>query len=185
MRSCGRLLLVLLLLAACGGGGEGEGMSGSVGSSDTASGSTAAFSAQPPSGAERKVLRYENITFSVPPTWRLTVRSGVAGLGDFAARAGGRSPRASLLVSTSSPGPIDEAMPKRCEDGPAASVDLIETGFAPVGARTAEFRLWVAACADGTIEDRRAWLLPDPKILFLEEYHVPENVEVVTSAQVG
>ena len=183
MRSGGRLLLVLLLLAACGGGREGT--SGSAHSSDTVSDSTAAFSAQPSSGAERKVLSYENITFSVPLSWRLTVRAGVAGLGDFAPRSGGRSPRASLLVSTSLAGPIDEVMPKRCEDGPAASVDLIETGFAPVGARTAEFRLWVAACADGTIEDRRAWLLPDPKILFLEEYHVPDNVEVVTSAHVG
>ena len=132
-----------------------------------------------------KVLTYESVTFLVPQTWRLQVRGGAAGLGDWAPRPGGRPSGPSLTVSTAASGPIEEAAPKRCEGGPAASVDVVEGGFAPVGERTAEFRLWIAACEDGTAEERRAWLLPAPRILFVEEYHVPENVEVVTAARVA
>jgi hypothetical protein len=174
-------LVLVVALAACSAGDGGRGAT----VSDTASGAAAALSAAESGERGQKVLTYQNVTLFVPQTWRLVARGGAAGLGDFAPRPGGRSPRASLTISTGAPGPVDQAAPEQCEGGAAASVDLVEAGFAPVGDQTADFRLWIAACADGTAEQRRAWLLPAARILFTEEYHVPENVTVVTSAQVG
>lgn len=137
-----------------------------------------------PDTASRKVLTYENVTFSVPESWRISVNGDVAGLGDFVSRPGGET-GPSLVVSVNSPGPIDDVTPTRCERGPATAVDLVQAGFAPVGERTADFRFWISTCDDGSTEERRAWVLPASRISFVEEYHVPENVEVVTTASVA
>ena len=134
--------------------------------------------------ARRKVLTYENVTFSVPETWRISVGDGGACLGDFVPRPGNEA-RPSLVVSINASAPIDDAMPTSCLGGPAVSVDLVQAGFAPVGERTADFRFWISTCEDGSMEERRAWVLPASRISFVEEYHVDENVQVVSTASVA
>ncbi|MFN2505576.1 MAG: hypothetical protein ABR540_15325 [Acidimicrobiales bacterium] len=172
------LAALVVVLAACGGDSPGVPTAAEAGGGPAA---TAGGPAERETGP--KVVTYENVTFQVPQNWRIDIRGGVAGLGDFVPRPG-RMAGPSLVVSVSSAGPIDSSVPTRCERGPASSVDLVQAGFAPVGERTAEFRFWIATCDDGTTEEKRAWLLPGSRISFIEQYHVDANVDVVATAVV-
>jgi hypothetical protein len=64
------------------------------------------------------------------------------------------------------------------------SVRAVESGFRPVGDKTAQFRRFTATCAEQTIE-RRAWLLPDAKVAIVEQQASPENDRVVRQMRVG
>ncbi len=122
----------------------------------------------------RKAIRYQNVIFSIPVDWRLRIAGGPAGIGQL---------EPSLIVHRS-PGPIDDHPPTGCRNGQAGSTQLVESGFAPVGDRTAEFRRWRITCADGSTEERRRWLLPQSQVLIDEHFHDPENLTVVSSAHV-
>ena len=64
------------------------------------------------------------------------------------------------------------------------SVHTVESGVRPVGDATAQFRRFVATCADQTIE-RRAWLLPEAKVAIVEQQPAPENEHIVRQMRVG
>jgi hypothetical protein len=67
---------------------------------------------------------------------------------------------------------------------PVTSVHTVESGVRPVGDATAQFRRFVATCADQKIE-RRAWLLPDAKVAIVEQQPSPEIERVVRQMRVG
>jgi hypothetical protein len=85
-------------------------------------------------------------------------------------------------------GSIDDLAPKYCsqtgQSAPAltpSSVRLLESGFAPVGDRTAEYRRWTAICPNGP-EEHRAWLLPVSKVVFWEACSTDIIGTIVTNA---
>jgi hypothetical protein len=126
-----------------------------------------------PSGG-RKLIRFRNAVFSIPVHWHLRIRGGVGALGQL---------EPSLIVDRNA-GPIDAHPPTDCRTDRATKVELVESGFAPVGDRTAEFRRWHLTCEGGQNEDRRRWLLPQSQVLIDERFHDPENLNVVATAQV-
>jgi hypothetical protein len=87
-------------------------------------------------------------------------------------------------------GTVDALQPPFClgaESLKAESVELIESGFAPVGSSTAEFRRWRFTCPDSDlkVEEHRVWLLPVSHVAIVEQRHAPEVDEVVSTAEVA
>jgi hypothetical protein len=66
-------------------------------------------------------------------------------------------------------------------------VQLVESGFAPVGERTAEYRRWDFTCPGGAVkaEEHRVWLLPLSRVAIVEQRHAPEVIDVVATAEVA
>lgn len=132
-----------------------------------------------------KVITFQNITFYAPTTWDIQITGDSAVVGVL---AGGRGD-VNLLVRTGFTGSIDTLVPTGCNEFPVerpSSVDVTESGFRPVGDRSAEFRLWTSNCPTRGLEVHRAWVLPTSRIAIYEqvaEGH-PENVSVVTTAEV-
>jgi hypothetical protein len=134
-----------------------------------------------------KVITFQNITFYAPTTWDIKVSS----TGDSAVvgtLAGGLQ-SVNLLVRTGFTGSIDTLAPTVCNGFPAerpSSVSVSESGFRPVGDRSAEFRQWTSTCPTGGLEVHRAWVLPTSGIAIYEQVAEfrPENVSVVTTAEV-
>jgi hypothetical protein len=83
---------------------------------------------------------------------------------------------------------VDSLVPTCCPQHTppvrVTAVRTIDSGFQPVGDKTAQFRRFAATCADQTIE-RRAWLLPDSEVAIVEQQASPENVRVVRQMRVG
>jgi hypothetical protein len=132
------------------------------------------------------VIRYERVTFHAPARWGIQPGDHFALVGVL---AGGRQD-VNLRVETGVGDPIDSFQPTACflQGRPPekpVSVEQAQSGFAPVGDRTAEFRLWRVTCPGGRVEEHRAWLLPQSQISIYEQRHDPENVDVVSTAEVG
>jgi hypothetical protein len=132
---------------------------------------------------------WENVTFTVPADWKSNATPGNFAAGprlyDFRGYALGR-----LNGISGFDGSIDDLAPKAClrndnSGNPLAptGVSLAETGFAPMGDRTAQFRRWVATCPSGT-EEHRAWVLPISRIALYETCHDDNTVTVAQSAVV-
>ncbi len=139
-----------------------------------------------------KTITVGAITFHVPLSW------GVIGGGDaakpriaFIGRLAGGAGDQHLRVQTGFTGTVDSLVPKTCLGHPSEAperVELVESGFKPVGERTAQFRFWRAACPNGdgdNPEEHRAWLLPDSQIAIFEQRHAPEVETVVATAHVA
>lgn len=134
-----------------------------------------------------KAITFGNITFYAPTYWSgpAEIRGNSAVVGTL---AGGRQ-SVNLLVITNYTDSIDALVPTVCNEFPVErplSVEVTESGFRPVGDRTAEFRLWTSTCPTRGLEVHRAWLLPASRIAIYEqtaEGH-PENVAVVATAEV-
>jgi hypothetical protein len=86
---------------------------------------------------------------------------------------------------------IDSLKPSACEaqtgnDRPTpTAVTVTETGFRPVGDRSAEYRNWSVSCPNGSSEGHRAWLLPQSRIALYERCRMDANTAVVTTAEVA
>jgi hypothetical protein len=133
-----------------------------------------------------KDITFQNITFHAPTTWGILQINGDSAV--VGTLAGGRQ-SVNLLVRTGFTGSIDTLVPTMCNGFPAerpSSVEVSESGFRPVGDRTAEFRLWTSTCPTGGLEVHRAWVLPTSRIAIYEQVAEfrPENVSVVTTAEV-
>lgn len=132
-----------------------------------------------------KAITFKNITFYAPTTWDIQISP----TGDSAVvgrLAGGRSD-INLLVITGFTGSIDTLAPTVCNEFPVerpSSVTVSESGFRPVGERSAEFRQWTSTCPTRGLEVHRAWVLPTSRIAIYEQSAHPENVDVVTTAEV-
>jgi hypothetical protein len=139
----------------------------------------------PTPGPTTKVITFQNITFYAPTTWDIQITGDSAVVGTL---AGGRQD-VPLLVKTGFTDSIDTLVPTVCNGFPLerpSSVEVSESGFRPVGDRSAEFRLWTSTCPTRGLEVHRAWVLPTSRIAIYEqnsEGH-PENVSVVTTAAV-
>lgn len=126
------------------------------------------------------------VTFHAPPSWGSL--AGAPGTTYVGVLAGGRGD-ITLRVETGFAGAIDALAPTTCLGAPVvapARVELVESGFRPVGDKVAEFRFWRSSCPAGDIkvEEHRAWLLPVSGIAIFEQRHEPEVEAVVTTAQV-
>ncbi len=150
----------------------------------TPSGSVTPGSATPGPGGPATIT-FGRITFHAPANWQIDVEGDTAYVGVLA----GGPADVNLRVIRNFTGSIDALKPTICNEAPdesPSSVQAVESGFRPVGDRTAQFRLWRAMCARGS-EEHRAWVLPDSQIAIYEQVHEghPENVDVVTRAEVA
>jgi hypothetical protein len=130
-----------------------------------------------------KTIVFDGVTLHTPSTWDADVRGNVAYVGLLA----GGPADVNLRIVRDFTASTDSLKPTTCNDAPGehpTSVETVESGFRPVGQRTAEFRLWRAVCAKGP-EEHRAWVLPVSRLAFYEQVHEghPENVYVVTTAE--
>lgn len=134
-----------------------------------------------------KAITFGNITFYAPTYWggpaEILGNSAVVGR-----LAGGRQ-SVNLLVITNFTDSIDALVPTVCNEFPVerpSSVEVTESGFRPVGDRSAEFRLWTSTCPTRGLEVHRAWVLPASRIAIYEQSAEgnPENVTVVATAEV-
>jgi hypothetical protein len=195
------LLAVALPIVACGRGGSGGGGgNANVGSSSSPAPTDSSTSAPPGTrnpaattptstiSGGRKVT-WENVTFVIPAAWKDNASRGGFAAGpriyDYKGYALGR-----LNAVSGFDGKIDELAPKACLRTDATSrpetpsgVVLVESGFAPIGDRTAEYRRWTATCTSG-VEEHRAWVLPVSRIAVYEVCHDNDTVAVASSALV-
>jgi hypothetical protein len=146
---------------------------------------TAPDAANPPaaSGLAQRVS-FGQVEMELPENWGVYADGNSAVVGILA----GGNCDIPLRVEIHYQQDIESLVPTCCPQHapPVAvkSVRTIESGFQPVGDRTAQFRRFTATCADLTIE-RRAWLLPDAKVAIVEQQPSPEIDLVVRQMQVG
>lgn len=170
------LLLGSLLLAATGLACTG------TSESEDGEGSAAAVSGSLP--VERS---FANIAMRLPQDWDVHAIENKAFLGVL---AGGPSDTP-LRVQLRHEDTIESLAPKDCyrEGGsdPVAvrSIQTVETGFRPIGDKTADYRRFRVTCADGEVSEHQAWRLPVSKIAIYEQHARPTNAQVVSAMQVS
>jgi hypothetical protein len=135
-----------------------------------------------------KTITFGSVTFQAPATWGIDMQGDTAFVGLLA----GASQDVMLRVERNFAGTIDSLKPTTCpREGdpaePATAVTTVESGFRPVGSKNAEYRRWRVTCPTVGSHDHRAWLLPISKVAIYEQVSDghPENVDVVTTAEVG
>jgi len=188
---------VLVVMLACGGADSNENGAASSTTTPTAavSSTTATSVASPASSAAPrppatrgpKTITFGRITFHAPSNWDKA--SGGATTAFVGVLAGGKGD-VNLRVMLDYTGTVDELQPQDClgaESLTPASVELLESGFAPVGDLTAEYRRWRFSCPDSDlkVEEHGVWLLPISDIAIVEQRHAPEVIDVVTTADVA
>ncbi|HEX7277475.1 MAG TPA: hypothetical protein VF244_08890 [Acidimicrobiales bacterium] len=141
----------------------------------------------PPATRGPKAITFGPITFYAPANWGQA--GGGATTSYIGVLAGGKGD-VNLRVTTGYTGTIDELRPAKCLGAPSeapARVELLESGFAPVGNLTAEYRRWRFDCpnADLKVEEHGVWLLPVSHIAIVEQRHAPEVADVVATAEVA
>lgn len=175
---------LLLVLVACSGSDDGDGAS-----SPTTSIRAPATTVRPGPPATRgpTTIMFGPVTFYAPSGWdKAEAGSTTAYVGVL---AGGKGD-VNLRVMLDYAGTVEALQPAQCLGAPPAdpaSVELIESGFAPVGNLTAEYRRWRFTCPGGdlAVEEHGVWLLPVSRIAIVEQRHAPEVLDVVTTAQVA
>jgi len=176
-------------MVACGDpGGDDAAPRRTTSTPSAASTSVSPESSIPPTGppATRgpRTITFGPITFHVPSAWDIDVRQpDTAYVGVLA----GGPADVFLRVMTNYTGTVDALQPTDCLGEPTtpASTELLESGFAAVGGRTAEYRRWRLSCPEGDleVEDLRVWLLPISHIAIVEQRPAPEVADVVTTAE--
>lgn len=202
-RRAGLVGFLLAAMVACSGSDSDDGASpisapGSTPTTAAGGGSGVTTSAlapvttepsRPPATRGPRTVVVGPVTFHVPANWTSFESGGSTYVGESAGKQG----HMNLIVTTDYGGTVDALRHDRCQgDGtheskPPANVELIESGFEPVGRATAEFRRWRFACPDSeiTVEEHRAWLLPVSRVGIVEQRHVPQVLDVVTTAEVA
>lgn len=191
------LVVVLTVLAACSGPDSGQVPTSTPPSTGPSTGGpsptptavpppTVSVTAGPPATRGPKTITFGPVTLYVPAGWDIS--PGDATTAYVGVLAGG--PRdVNLRVITDFAGAIDHLQPSECLESRelALRVEAVESGFAPVGGLTAEYRHWRFTCpgAELRTEDHRAWLLPVSRVAFVEQRHAPEVIDVVTTAEVA
>ncbi len=188
------LVPLLAALVACSGS-ESDGDAATVTSAPTSSSATTVpipsptttQPAGPPATRGPKAITFGPITFYAPANWGQA--GGGATTSYIGVLAGGRGD-VNLRVTTGYTGTVDAFRPSECLGAPPeapARVELVESGFAPVGNLTAEYRRWRFDCPNGDIkvEEHGVWLLPVSHIAIVEQRHAPEVADVVATAEVA
>ncbi len=141
--------------------------------------------AGPPATRGPKTITFGPITFHAPSYWDILI-PGPPTMAFIGQLAGGPS-NVNLRVMTNYTGTVDALQPTECLEYPIekpTSVELLESGFAPVGSLTAEYRRWRFTCLIHGVEEHRVWLLPASHIAIVEQRHAPEVADVVATAEV-
>lgn len=164
---------------------------GSSSSTAKAPGSTTATTSLFITGPARFV--FGPLTFSVPPSWYAATGDrgrpdpDVAYIGEPAGLFPGS---ANLRIMKEYDGSVDGVRPTECpgdaiaDPAPPAGVELLDSGFAPVGDRTAEYRHWRVRCpalADTPVIEYRAWLLPRSRVAILSRRHNRTVMEIIAT----
>lgn len=200
----GRVLVTALLLAvAAAGCGDSK---PNVASSTTPPSSTATpvttgapsatntagvttTSAGPPATRGPVTITRNNLIVHAPQGWIAEGSLNYFGFGPVP-----RPPGTALIAVEALFGftdSIDSLKPSACEAQPGdntpkpTAVTVAETGFRPVGDRTAEYRNWSGSCPNGNTEGHRAWLLPQSRIAFYERCRMDANADLVATAEVN
>ncbi len=186
------LMAVLVVLTSCRGDVRSSAERGATTSPTSASAPTLAPSASsttPPTVPNGRKVTWENVTLTVPADWKTNLSPGNFAAGPRIYDFRGYS-LARLNGISGFDGSIDDLKPAAClrtdnTSNPLVptAVTLVETGFAPVGDRTAQFRRWTATCPAG-MEEHRAWVLPISRIALYEMCHDGNTVTVAQSAMV-
>lgn len=139
-----------------------------------------------------QTFRFGTLAFDVPPAWSATTGDrgrpdpNLAYIGD----SGGFFPgSANLRIVKEYDGPVDSLRPTECPGdaqvnaAPPAGVELLESGFAPVSNRTAEYRRWRFLCPgmDSPVLDYRAWLLPVSRVGILSRRYNPTVANIIAT----
>jgi len=144
----------------------------------------------PPATKGPKTFLYGPMTFHIPAEWNAfdDLRDGepVAMIGENAGK-GAEALRVMLDYS----GTVDALKPVECpgsgvaDPAPPAGVDLLESGFAPVGNLQAEFRLWRFTCPllEQPMPEYRAWLLPVSHIAIFGQRYSPVVAAVLATVE--
>ncbi len=141
----------------------------------------------PPPTRGPKTITFGPVTFHTPSDWDKA--DGGATTAYIGVLAGGKGD-VNLRVMTGYTGTVDALQPPECLGAPPSKptrVELVESGFAPVGDLVAEYRRWQFTCPEGDIgdEEHSAWLLPVSRIAIVEQRHAPEVFDVVATAEVA
>lgn len=146
----------------------------------------------PPFITGPETFRFGPLTFNVPPGWyattgdRLRPDPNVAYIGEPAGFFPGS---ANLRIVKEYDGSVDSLRPAECPgDGqvnaaPFAGVEVVDSGFAPVGNRTAQYRRWRLLCPgmETPVLDYRAWLLPLSRVGILSRRYSPTVAHIVAT----
>lgn len=194
----GLLAFVLVAMLACESGSDDAATPGrttstsSAASSTSVSPPTSAAPTGPPATRGPRAITVGPITFHTPADWDV-----------FPGPSSNRPPVTTTFLGVVSDGPngvylrvmtaypdtVESLLPTRCIDDPTVaptSVELIDSGFGPVGTLTAEYRKWRFDCpgAAHKADEQRVWFLPISQIAIVEQHHTPEILDVVTTAEV-
>jgi hypothetical protein len=205
MRRYGRLAIVSMVAAACAacsGSGPGEKTTSPGPTTTTASvvaSSTPNVSLQPLTSAPAPTLAPPTkevslglVSVRIPQAWNEYHNASGPGspFGAFGPTIHVKKGYAIARLNISAyDGSIDELAPRLCaQNGQSppivpSSVRVLESGFAPVGDRTAQYRHWSAICPNGP-EEHRAWVLPVSKVAFWEACASDVIGTIVTNAVV-
>ncbi|HUQ63107.1 MAG TPA: DUF6636 domain-containing protein [Acidimicrobiales bacterium] len=144
--------------------------------------------AGPPATGGPKTITFGPITFHAPSNWSiLTLQGPAERTAAFIGPLAGGPSNLNLRVMIDYTGTVDALQPTECLEYPIekpTSVELLESGFAPVGSLTAEYRRWRFTCLIHGVEEHRVWLLPASHIAIVEQRHAPEVADVVATADV-
>jgi hypothetical protein len=192
------LAVALTVLAGCSGSDRDQGpASAPVSTGPSAGGPSPTATVAPPSNGSAttgppatrgpKSITFGPVTLHVPTGW--DVAPGDATTAYVGVLAGGPAD-VNLRVMTDYAGAIDALQPTECLGKPPElplRVEVLASGFAPVGRLTAEHRHWRFTCPgrESKTEDHRVWLLPVSRVAFVEQRHAPEVIDVVTTAEVA
>lgn len=194
------MALVLVVLTATTAGCSKEGSESSSPSSTAAStapttapattaGAPSTSTSTPPATRGPVTITRNNLTLHAPTGWIAEGSLNYYGVGPVP-----RPPGTALIAVEALFGyadTIDSLKPAACEAQPGnnlpkpTNVNTVESGFRPVGDRTAEYRNWSVTCPNGTTEGHRAWLLPQSKIALYERCRMDAVGDIIATAQVS
>ena len=199
-RTPGWAAIPLLVLLACGGtssdGGAPSPSTGLPATSTTADPGADGTPAPTPVPATApgpsatkgpKTITFGPLTFHAPAGWDIDVSDSDPTTAYVGVLAGGPGD-VNLRVMTAYTGSVDALQPANCLEYPVeapTSVELVDSGFAPVGDRNAEFRRWRLTCVNDGVEEHGAWLLPVSHLAIVEQFHTPQVADVVATAEVA
>lgn len=139
----------------------------------------------PPATRGPKAIVFGPITFHAPSTWDIYI--GEPATTAYIGVLAGGPPDVEIRVMTDYTGTVDALQPTDCLEYPPETpnnVQLVDSGFAPVGSLSAEYRMWRFSCPRNKTEEHRVWLLPVSHIAIVEQNHRPEVIDVVKTAEV-
>ena len=146
-------------------------------------------SPSPPATRGPNTITRNNLTVHAPSGWIAEGSLNYFGFGPVP-----RPPGTALIALEALFGfsdTVDSLKPVACEAQPGIntplpiSVTVVESGFRPVGDRTADYRNWSVICPNGPPEEHRAWLLPQSKIALYERCRMDGLSDVVATAEIS